>query len=120
MRGSRPAGRPTTWMCTASWARQPISPALRNSSSGRRTTSQEPLAYEPPEQHEPACLVERAGKLRAAERCVGRDEELQLRSEAVREAKVATLEDECRAVQVGDHGVSPFELGFQGEPVERA
>ena len=104
---------PTTSTCTARRARRPISRAPRRSSGGRRTTSQEPLAHEPPEQHEPARLVERAGQLGAAERRVGRDEELQLGGEPLREAKVASLEDERRAVQVGDHRVAPLELGVE-------
>ena len=97
---SRPAERPTTSTCTASWARPThltcsTSPAQAADALRRRKPSRTSRLT----QHEPARVVERARQLGAAERCLGRDEELELGREPVREAEVAALEDERRPVR---------------------
>ena len=88
-------------------------------SAARGASSQEPLAHEPPDEHEAARVVELAGQLGGAERRLGRDEELELRREPGREAERPALEGErssrrdrrsrCRAAPARCRAVSVVE-----------
>ena len=105
-------GRSTRSTCTSRRAHRPTSPARRRGSAARSASSQEPLAYEAPDEHEAARVVELSGQLGGAERRLGRDEELELRCEPAREAERLALEGELCPVEIGDDGVAPLELGL--------
>ena len=64
-----------------------------------------PLAHEAAQQGQPSCVVGEAREIAAAERLLGRDEELSRSAPTLRKAQLLALEDEALlAVQVRDHG----------------